>query len=590
MKKRFTLYVTLLFCMKTFAQDGTLDTSFGTGGRAFATPPGLNQSLSKTVVQRDGKVIMAGRATNCCGYDFSVTRFNNDGSLDNTFGREGIVITEFTPGAWDIITTVAVQPDGKIIAGGYSSNRFALARYHIDGSLDSSFNGNGKLTGRFNTSSEIYAVCVLSDGKILAGGASDMSGSSYDFTLARYLSDGSPDLTFDADGIVTTSLSTGSDIIYSLAIQADGKIVAAGTSGNGAGNDFAIVRYNDNGSADSTFNSNGKCIIDFGGNDNAYSAAIQPDGKIVAAGSSDYTMAVARVLSNGRPDNTFNLSGKVITTMGTSFDQLYSVLVQSNGKIMAGGVSFNGLNKDFAVLRFNADGSFDQGFGTEGKLRLDMGADEAYPTMAGWGDKVLIGGYSSNRLAVARLNNSSGIYVLALKVLAFTAAASNQVIHLAWRITSQAPVSFYEIEHSTDGRNFSAAAKIYASGNSNAEQQYAFDYRQPETGMHYFRLKAADKAGVLTYSNVLAVHTGNNAGGLVILQNPVAQTLQVQIATAGRLVLQISNTAGIIVKRFDIFTTAHTAAAFDVAGLSAGAYYLIVTHHDGIRHKLFIKN
>ena len=143
MRTLFTLLALLLpLCM--IAQDGSLDLSFGTGGKAYVTPPGLNQSLSKTVVQPDGKTVLVGRASDGTGYTFSVARFDANGKPDSTFDGDGVVVTQVQAGSRnDNVNTVAVQPDGKIIAAGNSNNNFVLVRYNLNGSLDASFDGDG---------------------------------------------------------------------------------------------------------------------------------------------------------------------------------------------------------------------------------------------------------------------------------------------------------------------------------------------------------------------------------------------------------------------------------------------------------------
>ena len=155
------------------------------------------------------------------------------------------------------------------------------------GDLDTSFDSDGKVTTAIGSAMTLLrSVAIQSDGKIVAAGYSD-NGSNYDFALVRYNTDGSLDTSFDSDGKVTTAIGSGNDSAFSVAIQSDGKIVAAGYSTTVVTDDFALVRYNTDGSLDTSFDSDGKVTTAIGsGDDDAFSVAIQSDGKIVAAGYS----------------------------------------------------------------------------------------------------------------------------------------------------------------------------------------------------------------------------------------------------------------------------------------------------------------
>ena len=180
------------------------------------------------------------------------------------------------------------QADGKIVvAGRYGNNRsdFALARYNTDGSLDTSFDGDGKLTTVFvGNGDEVSAVAIQTDGKIVvAGYGIAVRAVCADFTVVRYNSDGSLDTSFDSDGVVTTDFNSGSDGAFGMALQADGKIVVAGTAEpiQNGDNDFAVARYNTDGSLDTSFDEDGKLTTDFQSlSEESTSVAIQGNGKI----------------------------------------------------------------------------------------------------------------------------------------------------------------------------------------------------------------------------------------------------------------------------------------------------------------------
>ena len=214
---------------------------------------------------------------------------------------QGIVTT--TIGSYyDKGLSVTVQTDGKILVAGFSSNGrnydFALVRYHADGSLDSSFSGDGKLTTDFGSSDYGYSVTVQTDGKILVAGLS-WTGSYNDFALVRYNTDGSLDSSFSGDGKLTTDFGTREDYGQSVTIQTDGKILVAGSSKQGSNYDFALVRYNTDGSLDSSFSGDGKLTTDLGGTDVGYSVTVQADGLIAVAGSGNPNFALVRYNPDG---------------------------------------------------------------------------------------------------------------------------------------------------------------------------------------------------------------------------------------------------------------------------------------------------
>jgi uncharacterized delta-60 repeat protein len=247
--KVHSLIVILLFHTLLFAKPGDIDTSFGAsfGANGKVTTDILNGYLdeaSSIAIQGDGKIVAAGRS-----YDnenaFALVRYNRDGTLDMSFDTDGIVTTKIENNA---ANSVAIQSDGKIVAAGHnwdngSNYDFALVRYSSDGSLDTGFGANGKVITAIGAYSEAINIAIQNDGKIIAAGYS-YNGSNYDFALVRYSSDGSLDAGFGANGKVTTAIGSAGDEAKGVAIQDDGKIVAAGFSDSDMSDyDFAVVRY-----------------------------------------------------------------------------------------------------------------------------------------------------------------------------------------------------------------------------------------------------------------------------------------------------------------------------------------------------------
>src|SRR5262245_33812191 len=215
---------------------GTLDASFGTGGRVTTTIGGNFDFARGVVVQPDGKIVAAGVAMGDLGSDFGLTRYNSDGTLDTSFGINGIATTDFGgnfEGAW----SVALQEDGKIVAAGLTTlsgiNQFALARYNSDGTLDASFGTGGRVTTGFPGASvaNAFSVALQPDGKVVVAGWTNIDGGA-DFALARYTSTGSLDASFGTGGRVITAFADSQGLslagVFSVAVQPDGNIVAAG--------------------------------------------------------------------------------------------------------------------------------------------------------------------------------------------------------------------------------------------------------------------------------------------------------------------------------------------------------------------------
>lgn len=306
--------------------------------------------------------------------------FAQDGSLDLTFSGDGIQTTA-VGGSDEEAYSVLIQPDGKIVAAGYVYNGsnfdFALTRYNTDGSLDLTFSGDGLLTTSIGGyDEEAYSVLIQPDGKIVVAGLSS-TGANYEFALVRYNVDGSLDLSFDSDGIVTTPVGLD-DYALAADLQADGKIVVAGTSFNGFSYDFALVRYNTDGSLDLTFDTDGMLLTDLGSDDIARCVAVQTDGKIVVAGSwhngVDNDFALTRYNTDGSLDISFDTDGMKIHPVGTNNDEAKSLVLQSDGKVVVAGFKGNGTESDFTLVRYNVDGSLDLGFSSDGIATTNIGS------------------------------------------------------------------------------------------------------------------------------------------------------------------------------------------------------------------------
>ncbi len=364
---------------------GSLDPTFGAGGKVLTDFGGSLSNATSTAIQSDGKIVVAGTAVNSASDNskFAVARYNSDGSLDATFNGTGKVLTDFPSQLrFAFASSVAIESDGKIIVvgqfdriGGYDG---VVVRYNGDGSLDTTFNGTGEVTTRFANCfyDENTGVAIQSDGKIVVAGETADGTNSWGYVV-RYNADGSQDTTLNASLVQ-------SDDVSGLAIQSDGKIVVAGSRFvNGGDFDFAVVRYDSDGSLDTTFNGTGQKLIDFGVESLANSLAIQPDGKIVVAGYDlpavgpvipSVSFAVARCNSDGSLDATFNGTGEVTTDFGSAQSMATGVAIQSDGRIVVAGYTQDApFAQKFALAQYNPDGSLDTNFNDTGEVTTAVG-------------------------------------------------------------------------------------------------------------------------------------------------------------------------------------------------------------------------
>jgi uncharacterized delta-60 repeat protein len=366
-----------------------------TGGRVAAMGhPGATTSAfaNASALQPDGKIIAAGGAslfTQPGDIAFRLVRYDPDGSVDTTFGMQGIVTTNVSEGP-EGASAVAIQSDGKIVAAGSAglgpqASRFALVRYHRDGALDTDFGVGGiVITDLSGPHEGAAAVAIQSDGRIVAAGAAYASAlwASGDVALVRYEPDGSLDRTFGIEGKVITDWSGVHDTARALAILPDGRIVAAGTSSFRDRPGYGLVaRYNKDGSVDTSFGERGRVMIQGVDASDVSALIVQSDGKIIAAGGfrsrgSSLDFGLVRYNDDGSLDSTFGAGGTVTTSFGPWQAGVFALSLQPDGKIVAGGVAdledYRGAA--FGLARYARDGSLDTSFGSGGKVRAEVPA------------------------------------------------------------------------------------------------------------------------------------------------------------------------------------------------------------------------
>lgn len=469
-----------------FAQPGMPDLNFGNAGQvttAFGNGDDYGQSVA---VQPDGKLVVAGFTNNGSQVVFAVARYLPDGRPDSTFSNDGRQTTSFGTGDHRAYA-VALQSDGKIVVAGFATVNnefdFAIARYQPDGALDPTFSGDGKTTtnlgGFFD---KAYALVIQPDGKIVVAGNLGQNTNS-DFGLVRYHPNGTLDAAFGNGGIATLPIGSSYDELHALALQSDGKIVAAGFTDNGTDYDFALARFTTAGLPDPGFNGTGKQSTPIGNmGDYGQSVVVQPDGGIVLLGYTasttlDYDFALVRYLPDGSPDNSFGNAGTVVTAITPSFDAGYALALQPDGKIVAGGYAAGNGHPEFAVARYLPNGNPDTGFGLNGITHTDLltGTDQITALAIGTDGKIVAAGRSNNGtdfdFAVAR-------YLSGLLVDAHDLSKSENPLRLAPNPVCDQAVLTYDVEDETW---FSLALYDY----SGRLVQTFFDNEKRDEGVHH---------------------------------------------------------------------------------------------------------
>jgi len=366
-----------------WAAAGDLDAGFGSAGVVTTDIAGQSggDGISALVLQPDGKIVAAGQGLYTLpsiDTRFALVRYRPDGTRDGTFGNGGIVTTDF-PGTFARARALALQPDGKLLAAGFTltvaggPGDVALARYNANGTLDATFGSGGLIVGN-PVMNDARAIVLTPDGKIVIAGTARICCQ---FMVARYDARGALDPSFGSGGIAQVDLGPF-DEPWALVQQPDGKLVAGGFRGSPGNFDFALVRFSADGSLDTTFGTSGSTVLDFAGADDEVQAlAMTPDGAIVAAGFTTSGGArdwgLARFTPDGRLDARFGNAGRVVVDAGTSQDVATGLAVLPSGKVAVTGLGSGVGGEDFVVAQLRGDGTIDPTFGAGGVVRTNFG-------------------------------------------------------------------------------------------------------------------------------------------------------------------------------------------------------------------------
>jgi len=507
-----TLLLIGALSQETFAQPG-LDQTFGSGGKVRTntnTSPSTSDYVSKVLLQTDGKLVVVGYSGLYVSTQTpffptpALVRYNSNGTLDNTFDNDGIVLT--TSLNYSTLYDAVLQPDGKIVAvGTYSASApggtrdYLVVRYNADGSLDTSFDGDGYATLSFGANREdALGVALQSDGRIVVVGNS-MPGTNTPVTvLVRFNTNGTQDLSFGNEdgGLAIHSPVSGSAIV----ILPDDRIVIGGNT--------SVARLNSNGTIDTSFGTSGRATLNFFVN----ALALQPDGKIVLAGETTFTapqidFELARLNSNGAMDSSFGTNGRITTSFSSvNSDRAIDVAVQPDGRIVAVGVAFTPLPEqraNFGVARYSANGVLQAKTTLDFDLRIDLAAS----TLVQPDGKIVVAGYSYNT------QSGFGTPIDGEFALARYVDIINQVIPgvlfdfdgdrrsdiAVYRTLTGAPSKWYVLFNngSSQSVDFGTTEDIIVPADYDGDTRTDFAVFRPSTGVWYTSLDPATNYGAV---------------------------------------------------------------------------------------------
>ncbi len=338
------------FGLIRFNDDGTKDLTFGNNGTVIT--PIENQSEGNALaIQNDGKIVMCGASD----WHINLARYSASGAIDNSLGQNGTIITDISGYYSELCTAIDIQNDGKILLAGYAQHNsndnsyIVLLRYNVDGTLDNSFGTNGIVVG---TEGESYDMTVQDDGKIILCGTSNSN-----LALWRYNADGSVDNSFGSNGLVLTPFGN-SAIGKAMSIVDNNKILVGGHAHTGfLTNAFLLSQYNSDGTPDNTFGTNGIANAIVGTSSQTKAMAITDNGSIFLAGAANNgatssNLALAKFESDGSLDLNFGDNGTVITQISSTTSQANDMAIHDNGRLLLAGHFYNTDNQDLVIARY----------------------------------------------------------------------------------------------------------------------------------------------------------------------------------------------------------------------------------------------
>ncbi len=526
MKLYFVLFISF-YCLAAQAQQaGTLDYSFGDSGKVLTSSPDYYLQCVGTAPQSDGSIVAGGYISSVEINGLFAVKYTPGGLVDSSFGKNGIAAIDSSGYA----LAIAVQADDKVLVAGYYAEMFgptyiSVARFNADGSVDASFGKNGLVIN--SIPGRAYAIALQPDGKILLEGIDGGNALTI-----RLLQNGTPDASFGNNGIVETSFGTGLSGGYAIAVQPDGKIATGGQ----VGSSLFLARYSTNGILDESFGSNGKVVYDFAtGVDAVRNLLIQPDGKIIAVGSSSSYYQdtlkglILRTMPDGSLDKDFGNDG----VSGMQFKtktQLKSVALQKNSKIVACGTlsTITGYPVHSLLERYATNGQPDTSFGTNGYVTtvIDTSDVAASVFFQGEDEKIVLGGSGTNfhitgplqsAITLARYYNDDQ----SRKQIIITKIKRWIQHHNGIEWNNMPGTQSYAVQRSMDGQHWTTVYRSQVTA-------YSAHYSDPtpsSTGTTYYRLQTTSTSNAVANSNVIAISYQPLA--ISLSPNPAKNTLSI---------------------------------------------------------------
>ncbi len=586
-------FLLFLYSQKLNAQVGTLDPSFGDGGIEFLDP--ICEGYVSTVLE-DGKILTVGSYETT---QVSIWRFNADGTLDESFGVSGRVDYSFGK-KFQVPHAMALQNDGKILVTGeyYATSggiQTGIMRCNSDGSLDSSFGNNGLDSVHINKWDYSYGIVVQKDGKIVVAGiTTNTLGIAKASFLARFMPDGGLDNSFGVNGNIVTNYSSLISIV-TLAIKQNGKLLTGGDFNSNSDHPvYQVIQYNTNGNIDDAFGENGKAQFVFGQGQGGQWAnkmnamSIAPDDKIICIGSSGnpyVNMAVCRFNADGTIDNEFGDNGGVITPYNNLHDvENISLAFQPDGKILTTAL-INIINTNPMILtRYENNGQLDVSFGENGFTSTEISYYPRGNSIHVLPDsKILVTGYTDleSRIFLARYNGDN---VLSANFKDLKAAQNKDAITVTWQTLNESGRKSFTVERSGNANEYVGINTVPAKG---VASNYSYTDKNPLDGISYYRIRENAANGTNTYSPVVKIVFNDN-GVISLYPNPAKNTVTVKGLNKNiPAVIKITDMQGREISSQNF--TQSSSATLNLRALAQGAYFVQIAQEGKIVRLKLIK-
>lgn len=544
MKSLFIIVACLLLInFISTAQSGTLDKSFANQGILIGE--GYTGSCKDLIVQPDKKIIAIGEGGFNNKGGFLLVRYNDDGTIDMSFGEGGKVVTSFEDATNNYVKKAVLQSDAKILAVGYITlgknigNNIGLVRYNENGALDSSFGINGKVTTQVKGFETPTGIDVQSDGKIVVAGYTSNPTENGDLNtvfILRYNSDGSIDKSFGEKGIYQATI-VEPIILNGFALSSDGNMFIGGNYKVSNQYAFFIRKVTSAGTIDINFGVNGQSNYPFSGvvGSGLSSIAIQTDNKILAAGHTNKTgylgtPTIVRFTENGIVDESFGNNGLVLLNLsqGVGAD-INDLGLQADGKIVTATRNYDDYPftySNFSTTRLNNSGKLDSSFATNGMQITALDGYANTTTIALQSDgKIILGGDVYKSLvpayyfALTRYTNDETGNPLYVKI--------KKWLHhhgIVWGDVPGKQVAYYAIERSNNGSGFSEIARIFKQSNGGA---YSYEDIASVSGTNNYRVRTVGVDGALSFSNIISIEEDLRTS-VKIYPNPVKNSLHIE--------------------------------------------------------------